>query len=412
MDKFIILLVIVLGAIAVAQLMRVSELVHKKANREPGEIPQSENLFNANLIVVFGAILFGTLIYLLVAYGYGNMGPAASTSGKAIDLLFDVQYTIVLLVIFIFMGVLFYFSRRYVRKEGVKAYYYPHINTLEMVWTVIPAAVVTIVVILGLKTWNDTFRMRGEVENIEIISYQFAWTARYAGANNKLGKFDYKLTTDLNPYGLMTRENIAASLELMKNGQPGSEGISMLEAKLNDPTIAMSAKDRKKYETELARKERMIRVLEAMSVTYNDSLDALVNDDVILADSLVLLKGQKYNLHFRSKDVIHSAYMPHFRLQMNTIPGMITYFPLQPIYTTEEMKQKTNDPTWEYALLCNKVCGGSHYKMKMSIKVLGPKEYLQWQKSKATYNGEKWVKANEQELLKYYESIAASVDKK
>jgi len=60
-------------------------------------------------------------------------------------------------------------------------------------------------------------------------------------------------------------------------------------------------------------------------------------------------------------------------------------------------------------LLCNKICGGSHYKMKMSIKVLEPKEYLEWQKTKATYDGTPWIKGNEEKLLEYYESIASRV---
>jgi len=131
----------------------------------------------------------------------------------------------------------------------------------------------------------------------------------------------------------------------------------------------LSADERKDLEKELGRKERMSRLLEAMSITYADSLDELANDDVIVEDSLVLLKGQKYNFSFRSKDVIHSAYFPHFRAQMNTVPGMTTYFKFQPIYTTEEMKGQLDDSNFEYALLCNKICGGSHYRMKMSVKV-------------------------------------------
>src|SRR5690554_7123502 len=109
----------------------------------------------------------------------------------------------------------------------------------------------------------------------------------------------------------------------MKVGEPGNSGVEMIEAQLNDRSVAMSSKDRKALETELGRKERMSRLLEAMSITYDaDSLDPLAFDDVIVEDSLVLLKGQKYNFHFRSKDVIHSAYFPHFRAQMNTVPGL------------------------------------------------------------------------------------------
>lgn len=409
-SKLIIILVIIFGVLAIAQLVRVSELTAKHTKRKEEEIPESENKFNANMMLVFMIFLYAGFIWLMIKFGHSNLGPAASAHGQDIDLLFDINWIIVIAVFFLTNTLLFVFAWKYARKPGVKAYYYAHNNKLEMVWTVIPAAVLSVIIILGLRTWNDTTSRAGaEFEDIEIFAYQFAWTARYSGMNNELGRFDYKLTTAENPYGIMTKENIERSLSLMKVGEPGQDGIKRIEDKLNDRSIILSSKDRKDLEVNLGRKERMSRLLEAMSITYADSLDDLANDDVIIEDSLVLLKGQKYNLSFRSKDVIHSAYFPHFRIQMNTVPGMLTYFKFQPIYTSEEMKRKLNDSEFEYALLCNKVCGGSHYKMKMSVKVLEPKEYLEWQKTKATFDGTPWIEGNEAQMLEYYETIANRV---
>lgn len=409
-SKLVIILVIIFGVLAIAQLVRVSELTSKYTKRKEEEIPENENKFNANMMLIFMISLYIGFIWLMLKYGYVDLGPAASAHGQEIDWLFDLNWIIIISVFFITNSLLFVFAWKYSRKPGVKAYYYVHNNKLEMVWTVIPAAVLSVIIILGLRTWNDTTARAGaEFEQIEIFAYQFAWTARYSGMNNELGKFDYKLTTAENPYGIMTKANIERSLSLMKVGEPGQNGIERIENQLNDRSIMMSAKDRKALEVELGRKERMSRLLGAMSVTYADSLDDLANDDVILEDSLILLKGQNYNLSFRSKDVIHSAYFPHFRIQMNTVPGMTTYFKFQPIYTSAEIKRKMNNPEFEYALLCNKICGGSHYKMKMSVKVLGPKEYLEWQKTKSTYDGTPWIEGNEAKLLEYYESIANSV---
>src|SRR5690554_965675 len=410
-NKLVIILVIIFGVLAIAQLVRVSELTAKATKRKEEEIPENENKFNANMMLVFMIALYASFIWLMLKYGYVNLGPAASAHGVEIDWLFDLNWIIIISVFFLTNSLLFIFAWKYSRKPGVKAYYYAHNNKLEMVWTVIPAAVLSVIIIFGLKTWNDaTSKAGSEYEDVEIFAYQFAWTARYSGMNNQLGKFDYKLTTAENPYGIMTKENIERSLSLMKVGEPGNSGVEMLENKLNDRSVAISSKERKDLEKELGRKERMSRLLEAMSVTYADSLDAFANDDVIVEDSLVLLKGQKYNFHFRSKDVIHSAYFPHFRAQMNTVPGFTTFFKFQPIYSSDDMKRKLNNPEFEYALLCNKVCGGSHYNMKMSIKVLEPKEFLEWQKTKSTYNGSPWIEGNEEKLLEYYESIASRVE--
>ena len=108
----------------------------------------------------------------------------------------------------------------------------------------------------------------------------------------------------------------------------------------------------------------------------------------------------------RSQDVIHSAFMPHFRAQMNCVPGMITEFAFTPVITTDEMRQKPEiiekvkkinkireenskeliangeeplDPyVFDYLLLCNKICGASHYNMQMKIVVETPEEYQNW----------------------------------
>lgn len=414
-SKLIVLLVIILGVIAIAQLVRVNELTAKHTNRRDEEVPHRDNMFNANMMLIFMIFFYVSFIWLMLKYGYTGLGPAASTHGVETDWLLNLNFVIIIAVFFLTNTLLFVFSWKYVKKPGAKAFFYPHNNKLEMVWTVIPAAVLAVIIILGLRTWNDiTAVADDEHENIELFSYQFGWTARYAGENNVLGKFDYKLTTPDNQYAVMTRDNIENSLELMKVGASGQEGIEMLEERLNDETRVMSKKDRQALKTDLARKERMVRLLEQMSLTYNDSLDELANDDIIVADSLFLLKGQNYNFSFRSKDVIHSAYFPHFRAQMNTVPGMTTYFKLQPIYSTNEMKEKMNNEDFEYILMCNKICGGSHYNMKMAVKVLEPEAYLKWQKTKTSYDGSPWLEFSsaeeEAELLEKYQAIAASVE--
>ena len=126
----------------------------------------------------------------------------------------------------------------------------------------------------------------------------------------------------------------------------------------------------------------------------------------------------KKKIHFkiRSQDVLHSAYMPHFRAQMNCVPGMVTEFAFTPIYTSDEyrnlpfMIEKVNninsirtkksaelvadgkpalDPyTFDFLLLCNKICGASHYNMQMKIVVDSPEDYKKWLQDKATIKEE------------------------
>jgi cytochrome c oxidase subunit 2 len=379
-SKLIILIVIVLGAIAVAQLVRIYELSSKLRKRGEHEISTRDNNLNGKMMYAFMVLLYAFFIWLMVEYGWTGRGDAASTIGKETDWLLNLNFVIIIAVFFLTNTLLFYFSYKYVRKEGVKAFYFPHNNKLEMIWTVVPACVLAVIIILGLKKWNDATGASGEdAIRIELFSKQFDWTARYAGDNNLLGRFDYKLTTDLNELALLTSETIDSAIV---NMQTGPTGIDALVKKLNDRTIMLIPEDREKMEEDLSRKTRLIRLLHQMKKHHTKKYDAYAWDDIIQKDTLYLCLNKEYEFNFRAKDVIHSAHFPHFRAQMNTVPGMTTRLKFTPDITTKEMRKRKNDEKFNYVLLCNKICGGAHYKMKMMVVVLEESEYKSWMKSK------------------------------
>ena len=70
--------------------------------------------------------------------------------------------------------------------------------------------------------------------------------------------------------------------------------------------------------------------------------------------------------------------MPHFRAQMNCVPGVKTQFNFVPTITTKEMKKITNNEDFNYILLCNKICGAAHYNMQMDIIVESKEDYEKW----------------------------------
>ena len=88
---------------------------------------------------------------------------------------------------------------------------------------------------------------------------------------------------------------------------------------------------------------------------------------------------------FRSLDAIHSAYLPHFRAQMNCVPGITTQFNFTPTITTEEMKAKTGNEDFNYVLLCNKICGAAHYNMQMDVVVESQEDYDKWLAEQKTF---------------------------
>ena len=228
MTKLIVLLVIILGVIAIAQLVRMYELSSKLRNRREEDIPNRDNRLNATLLLLFMFAFFASVIYLYVEYGYTGLGEAASVHGKQTDWLMNLNIIIITAVFFVTNLLLFGFAYKYVRKPGVKAYWFPHDNRLELVWTVIPAIVLAIIIILGLKSWNEqTSPSSKEAIRIELFSKQFDWTVRMAGDDNTLGYFDYKLTNENNPLALITTKTIQDAIDSMENS---STGIHALEA--------------------------------------------------------------------------------------------------------------------------------------------------------------------------------------
>ncbi len=132
------------------------------------------------------------------------------------------------------------------------------------------------------------------------------------------------------------------------------------------------------------------RKIDAINQVGIDLSDKNGHDDFI-PTQLVIPKDKPVLLKIRGRDVIHSVYNPHFRMQMNAVPGMPTQFWFVPTVSTAEMREKTGNPDFNYELVCNKICGKSHYGMKGIITVLEQDEYDSWYKEQ---QDKAWLKQN------------------
>jgi len=104
---------------------------------------------------------------------------------------------------------------------------------------------------------------------------------------------------------------------------------------------------------------------------------------------LHLPKGKEILLKIRAKDVLHSLYLPHFRVKMDAVPGMPTQFKFVATKTTQEMRDELGNQNFNYELACAEICGRGHFSMKMSVFVDEPEEYEKWKKTQ-----ESWLKQN------------------
>ena len=203
MENLLTILISLLAIIALVQLVRIFELATKLKGQQEIEISDKENHYNglALLIVGFGFVLF--VAYSFKLWGHLILPESASLHGIQIKLLWDTTMYLILFVFFITQPLLFWFSYKYRGKKNNKALYQTHNNKLEIIWTSIPAVVLTALVVFGLKTWNNV--MVPDTSNamvMEVYAMQFNWTARYSGEDNKLGDANYTLIGGINTLGV------------------------------------------------------------------------------------------------------------------------------------------------------------------------------------------------------------------
>lgn len=119
---------------------------------------------------------------------------------------------------------------------------------------------------------------------------------------------------------------------------------------------------------------RLITASNAQGIDFNDK-NAI---DDFPSPVIVIPKGEPVLFKIRARDVLHSVFAPHMRLKMDAVPGMPTRFWFVPTKTTEEMREETGDPEFQYEIACTEICGRGHFSMKKIIQVVEPEEYQKW----------------------------------
>jgi len=347
MTALLTIIVLISIAVAIWQMVKIFDLANAGKKTSP-VATDKDNSWNAYFML--GFLIFINVITILCFVYYGDLplvSNSASAHGPDIDNLMIISMIIIFIVQTITQFLLHYFAFKYKGEEGRKALYFADNDRLELIWTIIPVIVLAGLIIYGLFTWSDIMNIDQDDDTIvvELYAQQFNWKARYAGEDNVLGEANVRLIN-----------------------------------------------------------------LDNANILGLDESDPNAQDDIITTE-LHLPVGKKILFKMRSQDVLHSAYMPHFRAQMNCVPGMITQFGFTPTVTTAEMRQNPDiidkvtrinkmrvankekveergqDLRYEfdYLLLCNKICGKSHYNMQMKIIVETEEEYEAWLNDQKTF---------------------------
>lgn len=341
MTSLLVIVILVLLAVALWQLTKIFDLTQVGAKiNDSGVADDKDNNVQGYLSFAFLAFLYIFSIYGLFAWSHLILGTPASEHGSTVDNLMNTTWVLLFIVQAITQVLLYWFTFQYRGRAGQKALYFADNDKLEFIWSVIPAITLAGLILYGLFAWTDIMFVDEDedVLVVEVYAKQFAWEVRYSGKDKVLGKANVRYI----------------------------EGVNTMGVDLNDPNA----------------------------------------QDDITAPEIHLPKGKKVLFKFRSQDVLHSAFFPHFRAQMNVVPGMVTQFAFTPVVTTEEMRNMPEmvkkvaninairnkksvdlvakgeselDPyTFDYLLLCNKICGTSHYNMQMKVVVESPEQFNDW----------------------------------
>lgn len=309
---YVLLFLVICTVVAViGKVISIYELTNKMYRRHN---PLASNTFQASLLFIFLFVFLGGVYYSYSHHGGMAWRDAVTEHGAKIDTMFIITTVITTFVLVITHILLLTFTFIYRMKKNGKAYYLPHNNTIEKIWTIVPAVVLTVLVLFGFFTWRSITNVPEDLQKsalqIEVLGEQFAWSVRYPGADGVIGKRNYKMTTPTNPYG----------------------------------------------------------------IDFNDknSWDDIQGSDIVIP------VNKSVRFHIVSKDIIHSFYIPDFRVQINAVPGMTNYFQFTPTVTTEEMRERMNDYKYDYVMLCNKICGSGHYNMQKKVVVVTEAEYKEW----------------------------------
>ena len=313
MQAFFVVAILALGFLITFQIAKASEYVGILRGEEKAK--QQTNRINGFMLLAFLVIGLIGAYYCNVRLKGKILGDSASVQGVDIDRMMTITFILTGVVFVITQIALFWFAYKYQGSEKRKAYFYPHNNKLELVWTVIPAIALTVLVGFGLFYWYKiTGNAPKEAMQVEITGSQFKWEFRYPGKDKILGK------------------------KYFKNIDPAK----------NNP----------------------------MGQLWDDPAN---HDDVYSSgEPMHLVVNKPVRLVINSKDVIHDVGLVHFRMKMDAVPGTPTTMWFTPTKTSRDMVKETGHQDFVYEISCDQMCGKGHWSMRGEIIVETQEEFDAW----------------------------------
>ena len=200
MTELLIIVAIVVAVIAIAQVVKIFELANKIKGVKESDITDKDNDTQGKLLLTFGILFMASFFVMTAKWNHLLLPISASEHGVEIDLLMNISMGVIIIVFLITQPILFFLSYKYRGRKDRTATFISHNDKAEIIWTIVPAVVLTVLIVYGLQTWSKIMD-RSDLDDavvVELYGKQFDWTARYAGADNNLGAANVRFIGGLN----------------------------------------------------------------------------------------------------------------------------------------------------------------------------------------------------------------------
>ncbi len=265
---------------------------------------------------------------------FGNPGywlpQNVSSFGHLIDRLFNAVLWMTGIVGVAVFALLLWFLVRYRARPGRHAVFVHGNNRLELAWTIVPAVLLALTAAASQSTWTH-IKHWPEVAadnphppiEVEIVGQQFIWNFRYPGADGRFGPRKRELIDD-------------------RSADP-AEQIGL---------------DR----------------------SHPDAADDLVTQ------RLVVPVNRDVRIYLTSKDVLHSFFLPNFRIKQDAVPGLTGHVWLRSNKTSGQIVGREADGSDKpFDIVCAELCGQGHFRMRGRLYVVSEDQYQAFLEEEASF---------------------------
>ncbi|MEQ8763145.1 MAG: cytochrome c oxidase subunit II [Planctomycetota bacterium] len=271
------------------------------------------------LLVPVGAVY---LFWIAPDYQW-SLPTNKSSFGEGIDKLYNLILWITGVTFVLVNAFLVYFMFRYSAKRENKAAAHVHGNhALEVIWTIVPSLILIFIAFVQMKEWQEVKFQSKFPDALQEKAETEAGekpSLVQAMARVTARQFEWRITYPGPDGQYDTVDDIQTVNELHMPGYKGDEGQEPIP----------------------------------------------------------------FLIDLESADVLHSFFVPQFRIKQDAVPGMTikVWFDAKLDGGPEDDLEFERLPKNQYDLVCAELCGWGHYKMKGRVYVHTPEEYQAWLES-------------------------------